>query len=154
MTKYFRTQARKMTPKVANQRRIIAMADFIEAIDLGEIPDQNDLDIAAEIFREVLSGRDCGQVFGFITVKNVGRPAHSGITSPDVVAAYIELEFRRLGGGRGTLAKAFASAQSAFIEDLDTRVVQRDWTKGKKNVQPLTSEDLVNILEPHIYKDK
>jgi hypothetical protein len=154
MEKYFRTQTKKMTSKVADQRRIVAMADFVEARDAGEKPNQKDLDIAADIFRDVLRGLDCEQAFGFVRAETVGRPGHSGITPSDVVAAYVERELRCLGGGRGALAKAFANAQASFVEELDSRVVQRDWTKGKKNVQPLSSEDLDNILETHRVKDK
>ena len=154
METYRRTQQNKNRSQVADQQKIIAMANFVDARDEGKIPDTKDLDVIAESMREILIGRNCEEAFGFKAKQNVGRPGHEGLTPSDVVAAYVELESRRLGGGRGALAKAMINVQSAFVENLDERSIQRDWEKGRSTVQPLSNNDLKSILKPYIYKDK
>jgi len=150
METYRRTQQNKNRSQVADQKKIISIANFVEARDAGKIPDTKDMDVIAESMKEILGGRNCEEAFGFKTKQNVGRPGHEGLTPSDVVAAHVELESRRLGGGRGALAKAMINAQSAFVENLDERSIQRDWEKGRSTVQPLSNNDLKSILKPYI----
>ena len=149
MITYKRSQLPKTPIRVADKQRIVAIHDFLAALHEGRTPDQNLLNIVSEIFEEVLAGKDANQAFGFDSIPTIGRPAHSGFTPSDRVAAFIELEIRRLGDGRGSLQKAMLTAQESFVENLDLRLIRRDWAQSQLTVKPLSTDDLIMIIEPY-----
>lgn len=154
MKNYRRTQGNKIKSRVGDQKRIVAVANFVEAIDADEIPDSVDMGVVAQICRDILNGNNCEESFGFRSKQSVGHPGHEGFTPSDVVAAYVERERRHFGGGRGALSKAFAKAQSAFVESLNERVIQRDWANSRGTVEPLIDHDLDKIIEPYLQGQK
>ena len=55
MKNYRRTQGNKIKSRVGDQKRIVAVANFVEAIDADEIPDSIDMGVVAQICRDILN---------------------------------------------------------------------------------------------------
>jgi hypothetical protein len=85
-----------------------------------------------------------------------GRKPHSGFTPSDVVSCVLELKKRALGNTPGAMVAAVAHVVSECV-DLNgegaERTVYRDWKKGGAMAESLSSEELLEIIRPHILKE-
>lgn len=81
------------------------------------------------------------------------RPKDAGFTSDDIVAAFVALRARELGGGEDALVQAKKDAVTAFIdlpydEDNAARTVRRAWKNAGHTIGSLDTATLEEILAP------
>ena len=133
---------------------IASALKIVKNFDTGKAPRTIDLDRVKEAFQKIFGGAQPASIWGnhIGLCKTVGRQTHHGFTPSDVVSAYIELQRRRNGSGYGELEQAKIQTCGAFIdltgEDKE-RQIDRDWAKGRTTVEPLSNEELEQIIAPH-----
>lgn len=152
MTQY--TLKKNKPLKHVESAQLVAASNLVDALQNGTTPERSDLEIIAVACKEMLQGVPLESAWGF--ARERGRPPESGFTNAEVVSAYIELEWRKLGKKRGALSDAKANAASAFgsYRVPDQRVIERYWSQGKGLVGALSDEDLESLLNPHALPDK
>ncbi len=80
------------------------------------------------------------------------RPKEAGFTSDDIVAAFVALRARELGG-EDALVQAKKDAVTAFVdlphdEDNAARIVRRAWKNAGHTIGSLDTVTLEEILSP------
>ena len=157
MTMYRRNQSR-FKPLAVDTPQMRAAVNLVMAVETGQQPDAASLEILRAAFLDVFGGKNPREIFGgpLGLVPTPGRQAGYGFTRADVLSAVIEIERRKLGSARGTLARAKQTASAMFV-DFGTgdprdvmRAVDRDWNAGRKTVEALTDTELADLV--HIYK--
>jgi len=150
---YWRNQSR-VKGLASDTPTMRAAANLVIAVKDSQQPDMESLDILADAFLEVFGGVNPKNILGGTLglVPTPGAQKHYGFTPSDVVSAYIELERRRLGNGRGALTKAKKNAAAAFVDlgGVDVqRSIERDWSLGKITVSNLSDYELRELLRPY-----
>lgn len=134
--------------------QLVAAANLVNALHNGIAPAMSDLEVISLACQEMLRGVALETAWGLAHGR--GRPPETGITTAEIVSAYIELEHRRLGKTRGALTTAKKRATKAFgsYREPDHRKIEDYWSKGKALVAILSDEDLESMLSPHALPDK
>lgn len=151
--KYTRNQS-KFKPLAVDTPQMRAAVNLVIAVKDGLMPDTESLSIIADAFLKVFGGKNPKDIFGGTLglVPTPGRQAAYGFTPSDIVSAVIELERRKLGGGRGALSDAKKIALAAFVDiggaDPE-RSINRDWKAGRATVEPLSDAELVELIRPY-----
>ena len=134
-----------------------AMVNVVLEVEGGRSPDPADIAVLVEAFRAVMGGEDPGKIFGHRLglAPPPGRPQQSGFGPSYVVGTFVELEYRRLGQGKGALTKAkYLAAESCVDIGGDCanrmRIIERDWRSCKHEVGLLSTGDLQQILRPYL----
>lgn len=153
--KYTRDQ-RNFKPLAVDTPQMRAAVNLVITVKGGKTPDSASLNVLADAFLKVFGGKNPKDIFGGTLglVPTPGAQSDYGITPADIVSAVIELEFRKLGQGRGNLAKAKRTARDAFIDiggDVASRdrAIERDWSKGRMTVQSLSDVELIELMRPY-----
>lgn len=153
--RYYRNQSR-VKGLACDTPTMRAAVNLVIAVKDGQLPDSQSLNLLANAFLEVFGGKNPKDILGGTLglVPTPGGQAHYGFTPADIVSAYIELERRRLGKGRGALAAAKRSAANDFVDiggaDV-ARAIERDWKAGRTSVERLSDAELVELLRPYKY---
>ncbi len=134
--------------------QLIAAANLVNALHDGIAPAMSDLEVISQACQEMLRGVALETAWGLAHGR--GRPPETGFTSAEIVSAYIELEWRKLGKVRGALSTAKDMAAKAFgsYKEPDPRKIEDYWRKGKDLVAILSDEDLESMLSIHALPDK
>lgn len=134
--------------------QLVAAANLVNALHNGIAPAMSDLEVISLACQEMLRGVALETAWGLAHGR--GRPPETGFTTAEIVSAYIELEWRKLGKNRGALSVAKANAASAFgsYREPDPRKIEDYWSKGKDLVAVLSDEDLGSMLSLHELPDK
>lgn len=153
--RYYRNQSR-VKGLSCDTPTMRAAVNLVIAVKDGQQPGQQSLTLLADAFLEVFGGKDPKDILGgsLGLVPTPGGQPHYGFTPADIVSAYIELERRRLGKGRGALAAAKRSAATVFVDIggvCVARAIERDWKAGRTTVECLSDTDLVELLRPYEY---
>lgn len=144
---------RKATANKALPQMVSALK-IVKDFDTGKAPRTKDLNRVKKAFQEIFGGVQPAAIWGnhIGLGKVVGRQTHHGFTPSDVVSAYIELQRRRNGSDYGALELAKSQAADSFIDltgkDKE-RQIDRDWAKGRTTVEPLSTEQLEQLVAPH-----
>lgn len=158
MTKYIRNQS-LLKGGVIDTAQMRAAVNLVIAVQDGEIPRKEDLNVLADAFLEVFGGKNPKLVFGHSIglVYGPGRNPSFGFKPADIVSAVIEIERRRLQGNRGALAAAKRNALDSFVDISGAdahRSIDRDWANGRRNVEQLSLEDLNELVRPYATDNK
>ncbi len=158
MTKYIRNQS-LLKGGVIDTAQMRAAVNLVIAVQDGEIPKKEDLNVLADAFLEVFGGKNPKLVFGHSIglVYGPGRNPSFGFKPADIVSAVIEIERRRLQGNRGALAAAKRHALDSFVDISGAdahRSIDRDWANGRRNVEQLSLEDLNELVRPYATDNK
>ena len=134
--------------------QLVAAANLVNALHNGIPPAIRDLKVISIACQEMLRGVAPETAWGLAHGR--GRPSETGFTSAEIVSAYIELKWRKLGKQRGALSTAKDMATKAFgsYREPDPRKIEDYWAKGKSLVAVLSDEDLESMLSLHELPDK
>ncbi|MEF8768848.1 MAG: hypothetical protein ABTS16_05755 [Candidatus Accumulibacter phosphatis] len=144
-------------PLAVDTPQIRAAINLVHAVESGQNPDGETLQVLHDAFREIFGGKHPTEIFGqpLGLVSPKGRPKGYGFTPADIVSAYIELRRRQLEPTHPTnaLETAKLDAASAFVEfggAVDAaRAIDRDWAAGRGLVAALSDGDLHKIIAPY-----
>lgn len=152
MTQY--TLKKNKPLKHVESAQLVAASNLVDALENGTTPERSDLKIIAVACEEMLQGVPLESAWGL--ARGRGRPPESGFTNAEIVSAYIELEWRKLGKKRGALSAAKAMAAKAFghYREPDLRKIEDYWSDGKKSAAAMSDKDLESILSCHALPDK
>lgn len=151
MKKYFRNQGRVKDLKAIDNPFTRAAANLVSAIDSGNQPATDDLQMLAQGFKVAFGKCDPQDIFGprIGLVIARGRPLNYGFTPSDIVSAVIALHMRKEGMNE-TEAKKRALQEFEDISGGDAyRQVSRDWSNSKETILALTTDDLELLIKPY-----
>jgi hypothetical protein len=155
IVRYYRNQSR-VKGLACDTPTMRAAVNLVISVKDGQLPDNQSLTLLADAFLEAFGGKNPKDILGgsLGLVPTPGGQSHYGFTPADIVSAYIELERRRLGNGRGALASAKRSAADVFVDiggGNVARAIERDWKAGRSTVECLSDADLCELLRPYEY---
>lgn len=152
MTKYTRVKSKPY--QHVNSLQLVAAFNLVDALSKGLKPALADLEIIGRACQDMLKGITPESAWGL--TQGRGRPQDTGFTTAEIVSAFIELEYRRLGKTRGTLTTAKNSAAKAFgsYREPDPRKIEDYWRTGKSKVSALSDDDLGELLSFHVIPDE